>query len=230
MSIYAVDARGLDTGRALDQSRQYARSLRPHQPGAVAFRQKPEPVTLDDVDELGAGGGCAADRYADCAACARRRDSGALIANTNDLGPGLVDRVRTDLDSYYEIGYTPGSGAADGRFRPIEVKIARRGISIHSRSGYFALPRPTPRRSCPFELPMLSAAAARRRRRRHSRYSACGVPVRSIAQRHAAHGRRRGATRTSDVRGEPQLANLWAPVHGDDAGEGSERTNRPAVE
>ena len=155
--------------------------------------------------------------------------SGALIANTNDLGPGLIDRVRADLDSYYEIGYMPGSGAADGRFRPVEVKLARKGVSVHSRSGYFALPETDTTPLLPFELPMLSAAAATPPPQAFE-YSAAAFRFDRCYKRRAAHGRRRGATRTSDLRGKPSLANLWAAVHGDDAGEGSERTDRPAVE
>jgi hypothetical protein len=48
----------------------------------------------------------------------------------------------------------------DGRFRAVEVKIARRGLTVHSRSGYFALPETDSAPLLPFELPMLAAAAA----------------------------------------------------------------------
>jgi hypothetical protein len=48
----------------------------------------------------------------------------------------------------------------DGRFRAVDVKIARRGLTVHSRSGYFALPETDTTPLLPFELPMLSAAAA----------------------------------------------------------------------
>jgi len=84
---------------------------------------------------------------------------GALIANTNDLAKGL-DRVTADLASYYEIAYAPKNAEADGSFRKIEVKVARKGVDVTSRSGYFALPATDSAPLLPFELPLLAAAAA----------------------------------------------------------------------
>ena len=84
---------------------------------------------------------------------------GALIANTNDLGKGL-DRVTADLASYYEIAYAPKNAEADGSFRKIEVKVARKGVDVTSRSGYFALPASDAAPLLPYELPLLAAAAA----------------------------------------------------------------------
>ena len=86
--------------------------------------------------------------------------SGTLIANTNDLGPDLVERVSADLDSYYEIGYAPPPAAPDGHFRSFAVKLARQGLTVHSRSGYFALPDTDAAPLLPYELPMLAALAA----------------------------------------------------------------------
>jgi VWFA-related protein len=160
VSVYTVDARGLDTGRALDQSRQMLdRSGRNSQAQLVSGRSQ-RPVTLDDVmNSETAEGALRSDTQTALRALAEET-GGALIANTNDLGPGVVGRVREDLDSYYEIGYTPAPTPPDGRFRPVEVKIARRGITIHSRSGYFALPDIDTAPLLPYELPMLAAAAA----------------------------------------------------------------------
>jgi VWFA-related protein len=160
VSVYAVDARGLDTARALDQSRQMLdRSGRNSQAQLVSGRSQ-RPVTLDDVmNSETAEGALRSDTQTALRALAEET-GGALIANTNDLGPGVVGRVREDLDSYYEIGYTPAPTPPDGRFRPVEVKIARRGITIHSRSGYFALPDTDTAPLLPYELPMLAAAAA----------------------------------------------------------------------
>ena len=84
--------------------------------------------------------------------------SGTLIGNTNDLGPRLVERVTSDFESYYEIGYVPPL-AADGHFRSIAVKLSRSGLTVHSRSGYFALPDTDTTPLMPSELPMLAALA-----------------------------------------------------------------------
>jgi VWFA-related protein len=62
---------------------------------------------------------------------------GFAIRNTNDLGTGLL-RVSRESRSYYLIGYIPPSRKADGRFRQIEVKVARPGVRVRARKGYFA--------------------------------------------------------------------------------------------
>ena len=67
-------------------------------------------MTLDDVMNSESAEGALRTDTQNALRTLAEETSGALIANTNDLGPGLVDRVRTDLDSYYEIGYTPGRG------------------------------------------------------------------------------------------------------------------------
>ena len=60
---------------ALDQSHQLLdERLRPHQPGAVAFRQQPEPLTLDDVTRSASGGLCGVD--AQSPRCARSPRTG----------------------------------------------------------------------------------------------------------------------------------------------------------
>ena len=159
VSVYAVDVRGLDTGRALDQSRQMLdRSARNSQAQIVSGGSQ-RPVTMDDVmNSETAEGALRADKQ-DALRALAEETGGALIANTNDLGPGLVERVTADLDSYYEIAYTPLPVPPDGRFRKVEVKIARRGVTVHSRSGYFALPEGDAAPLMPYELPMLLAAA-----------------------------------------------------------------------
>jgi VWFA-related protein len=62
---------------------------------------------------------------------------GFAIRNTNDLGSGLL-RVARESTSYYLVGYVPPSGKADGKFRRIEVKVARPGVRVRARKGYFA--------------------------------------------------------------------------------------------
>jgi hypothetical protein len=84
---------------------------------------------------------------------------GFLIANSNDLRGGL-DRIAGDLSSYYEMAYAAQPGMFDGRFRRVEVKVARKGVSVQARSGYFALPPGDAAPLMPYELPLLAAAAA----------------------------------------------------------------------
>jgi VWFA-related protein len=158
VSVYAIDARGLDTGRDLA--------------AAGAALDKAGRVSQQAMAKRGAGGTSMDEVQNDDLVLSSFTSStqsvlrelaedtgGALIANSNDLGKGL-DRVTADLASYYEIAYVPQSGEADGRFRKIDVKVTRKGADVISRSGYFALPAGDSTPLLPYELPLLAAAAA----------------------------------------------------------------------
>ena len=158
VSIYAIDARGLDTARDLQ--------------AAGAALEKAGRISQQAVGQSGADPTSMDEMLNDERVVASLRSStqlvlrelaestgGVLVANSNDLGKGL-DRVGADLASYYEIAYVPQSGEADGRFRKIDVKVARKGVDVTSRSGYFALPASDGTPLLPYELPLLAAAAA----------------------------------------------------------------------
>ncbi len=63
---------------------------------------------------------------------------GLLFENTNNLRQGF-DRIESDLNNYYLVGYTPANETYDGRFRTIEVKVKRPGMTVAARKGYFAV-------------------------------------------------------------------------------------------
>ena len=67
------------------------------------------------------------------------RTGGFLIANTNNTDK-LLARVMEEVDTHYEIAYPPASERYDGHFRKIEVKLARPGLQVKTRGGYFAVP------------------------------------------------------------------------------------------
>jgi len=70
------------------------------------------------------------------------RDTGAVIFDsTNSLRQGF-DRIDSDLHNYYLIGYTPTNEKYDGRFRAIDVKVKRPGLTVTARKGYFAVRNP----------------------------------------------------------------------------------------
>lgn len=52
-----------------------------------------------------------------------------------------IDRVFEEDGSYYLLGYQTSNGKPDGKFRKVEVKTTRPGVTVRTRSGYFA-PRP----------------------------------------------------------------------------------------
>jgi len=63
---------------------------------------------------------------------------GFYINNTNDLGPRLR-RVEEDLHSHYLLTYASKNDNYDGRFRQISLKIARPGLEVQTRKGYYAI-------------------------------------------------------------------------------------------
>lgn len=66
---------------------------------------------------------------------------GVLFNNTNNLRPAF-ERIDSDLRNYYLLGYTPANPAFDGRFRTIDVRVKRPGLTVAARKGYFAVRNP----------------------------------------------------------------------------------------
>ncbi len=81
---------------------------------------------------------------------------GFLIANTNDLRGGF-ERIENDMRNYYLLTYVPSNENFDGKFRQIEVKVKKPGLSVHSRKGYFAFREPVGLPMKTFEAPALVA-------------------------------------------------------------------------
>jgi len=64
------------------------------------------------------------------------------------------------VSGYYEVVYSPQNTAFDGRFRRLEVKVTRPGLTVQARSGYFALPPGEGTATFPYELPLLASLRA----------------------------------------------------------------------
>lgn len=62
---------------------------------------------------------------------------GFAVVSTNDL-VGSVRRINDDLSAFYLLGYHSTNPAANGRFRKIEVKVARPDVRVSARRGYLA--------------------------------------------------------------------------------------------
>jgi VWFA-related protein len=62
---------------------------------------------------------------------------GFTVKNRNDLASGFR-QIAADTRSYYLLGYTPPPARADGEFRKIEIKVARKGLEVRARKGYYA--------------------------------------------------------------------------------------------
>jgi VWFA-related protein len=158
VSVYAVDARGLREERVMEATREtLLQAARASQ--QQMMRRGGEAVSREEIF------------VADTAEKALRMDAqaalgdlaagtgGVLVANTNDVRRG-IQRAVGDLHGYYEVVYEPVKQEYDGRFRKIEVKVARPQVSVQARSGYFALPPGEGTATFPYELDLLRALRA----------------------------------------------------------------------
>jgi VWFA-related protein len=66
---------------------------------------------------------------------------GRAIKNTNAPWEPMAD-VFAESRSYYVLGITPEAGKPEGRYHEITVDVSRRGLSVHSRRGYYSASRP----------------------------------------------------------------------------------------
>jgi VWFA-related protein len=112
--VYAIDVRGLNrVGNAgiIDQR---------------AAEDPAGPVTKFDGGEDGTN--------------ALAVDTGGLmIRNENNIGRAL-DRIAADAGRYYVLAYQPANSTFDGKYRRIEVRVKRDGLTVRARRGYLALP------------------------------------------------------------------------------------------
>jgi VWFA-related protein len=62
---------------------------------------------------------------------------GRTFYDLNDFSPAF-EQIQKENSSYYLIGYSPKDTRTDGRFRHIRVDVARPGLKVQARPGYFA--------------------------------------------------------------------------------------------
>jgi VWFA-related protein len=155
VSIYAIDARGLLAADPFAATRDTV-----SQAAATSQRQQlmrgQVPVTREEM--LIADNAEAALRMDVQGALADLAEStgGLLIANTNDMRQSL-SRTIGDLAGYYEVAYTPTNREYDGHFRRIAAKVTRPGVTVRTRTGYFAVPPGEATVTFPYELDLLKA-------------------------------------------------------------------------
>lgn len=158
VSVYGVDARGLLTsnvntqaGEMLAQSARASRSQLSARPGSPVTREQALSGDTAEASLRGNVQGTLDDLSAST--------GGFLIANTNDLG-NKMQNVAADIGSYYELAYTPQARKYDGKFHALAVKVARPGVRLQTRDGYFDLPSIGRSPVLPYEMPMLAAINA----------------------------------------------------------------------
>jgi VWFA-related protein len=83
---------------------------------------------------------------------------GFALVNSNDFAGGF-ERLVADNSSYYLLGYYPTNDRRDGRYRRIEVKVGKPGLTVRARKGYVAgRGRPEPDKTDSRTAPELRAA------------------------------------------------------------------------
>jgi hypothetical protein len=76
---------------------------------------------------------------------------GFTVKNRHDLASGLR-QIATETRNYYLLGYSSNRTQNEGKFRKIQVKVARKGVEVRARRGYY--PRP------PRGVPVSSSSSA----------------------------------------------------------------------
>jgi VWFA-related protein len=68
------------------------------------------------------------------------KTGGKAFYNRNNLNDAILDDMQ-DGSTYYTLGYYPANKTWDGRFRKIQINVARNGVKVRYRLGYYALDR-----------------------------------------------------------------------------------------
>jgi len=76
-----------------------------------------------------------------------RDTGGRAFYNSNDVG-GAIQQAMDDAEVTYTLGFYPASSSLDGKFHPIQVKVAKvdlaKGAEVRYREGYVAAEASTP--------------------------------------------------------------------------------------
>jgi Ca-activated chloride channel homolog len=70
----------------------------------------------------------------------------ALFPSSARTLDAFYAQVLREIRAQYQLGYLSTNAAADGRWRTVEVKVSRPGVTVRTRKGYFAAYKPGPRR------------------------------------------------------------------------------------
>ncbi len=81
---------------------------------------------------------------------------GFFTGNTNDVR-GPIRRMVEEIGTQWVATYSPSAPEYDGRFRSIEVRVRRPGLTVQARKGYYAVPLLPGQTLFPFELALLDA-------------------------------------------------------------------------
>ena len=77
------------------------------------------------------------DRHDDLRMMAAQTDGQVVLDSTNDIS-GAMQKIFTDVGSYYLLSYYSTNTKLDGRFRRIRVEVKREDTDVRARPGYLA--------------------------------------------------------------------------------------------
>jgi len=122
-TFYAVDPRGIGAG--LDE--------------AIEIQGLPDdtngmPAIMDSVR-----------RAQDSLRTVSTETGGFAVVNQNDLNAAF-ERIVQENSSYYVLGYYPSNDKRDGKYRSVQVRVTRPGLTVRARKGYVASSRRPPSR------------------------------------------------------------------------------------
>jgi VWFA-related protein len=153
VTVYAIDARGLRTKSSLEEARKEMQtfgeerlvqlssgSTATSRPMMRDFERVEDTVRLDTRTGL---------------ARLSSDTGGILIDGSNDLS-NAFRRIDEDNRFHYVLSYSPKRALGDGKFRAIQVKVARPGTTVFARKGYRASPPPRMLDVLGFEAPALA--------------------------------------------------------------------------
>jgi len=67
-----------------------------------------------------------------------RETGGLIFENPGRRTTEVFSEIESDLRNLYVLGFSPPTGARDGKFHKLEVTTAREGLVVRTRAGYWA--------------------------------------------------------------------------------------------
>lgn len=158
VSFYTVDARGLMTegqnteaGAVLKQAIASSASMQTSRSGAV---------TPDQAKVIDTATSSIRSNTQNKLAELAENTGGFFVGNSNEF-KNHMRRVSEDINSYYEVSYSPQIENFDGSIRRLAVKVTRPDVTVYSRTFYYALPFVDGgQQLLGYEVPMIRAMSA----------------------------------------------------------------------
>ena len=114
VAVYPIDARGLETDPAYSAAHRGVPTLAEH--NAFATSRFYDHSDIEDIAD---------------------RTGGKAFYNTNGLKQAVSEVIETGAN-YYTLAYTPTNRNWDGKRRTVKIEMARSGLHLEYRHGYFA--------------------------------------------------------------------------------------------